>query len=246
MHLIQKERVMKNMTWSWRSARAIALILLAVVIGSVPTAVASDSNPRVFPPDAAVFGMTYGDLSAAWWQYIVSIPASTNPLNDVTGCGPQQSSGPILFLAGSFVGPVTRTCTVPSGKVILIPIINVECSTLEEAPFHGSNEAELRSCAATFGDAIGVNTLAATIDGMKVKDLGSFRAQSPVFGFTLLYGNVLGAKPGTGFSASDGYWLMLKPLSPGQHVIHFEGACVSGSPCDGFSQNVNYNLTVTE
>ncbi len=42
---------------------------------------------------------------------------------------------------------------------------------------------------------------------------------------------------------SDGYWLMLKPLSPGNHVILWEGAFVSG-PGAGFSQNVTYNLIV--
>jgi hypothetical protein len=35
---------------------------------------------------------------------------------------------------------------------------------------------------------------------------------------------------------SDGYWVAVKPLSPGMHVIHFEG---------GGWQNVTYYLTVT-
>ncbi len=39
---------------------------------------------------------------------------------------------------------------------------------------------------------------------------------------------------------------MLRPLSPGKHRIHFGGACKSGSPCEGFLQEVAYKLTVTE
>jgi hypothetical protein len=243
---IRKEAAMKALKWSRRRVIATGLVLLALAIGPGSTAVAFDSELGVVPPDSSVFGMTYGEWSAAWWQYIVAIPAATNPLVDTSGCGPQQSSGPVLFLAGSFVGPVTRTCTLPAGKAIVLPIINVECSTLEPAPFHGDNEAQLRSCAATFGDAIDPKSLAASINGKKVKDLESFRTQSPVYGLTLPADNILGVTPGVGFSVSDGYWLMLSPLSPGTYKIRVEGACKSGSPCDGFTQDVSYELTVTK
>jgi hypothetical protein len=107
-------------------------------------------------------------------------------------------------------------------------------------------EQRLRSCAATFRDAIGEKTLAATIHGKKVDELASFRAQSPVFGFTLPAGNLFGVDQGAGFLVSDRYWLMLRPLSPGKHKIYFEGAYKSGSPCNGFSQDVPYELTVTK
>ncbi len=107
-------------------------------------------------------------------------------------------------------------------------------------------EQRLCSCAATFGDAIDAKTLAAAIHSKKVDELASFRAQSPVFGFTLPAGNVLGVDQGAGFLVSDGYWLMLRPLSPGKHRIHFRRAYKSGSPCNGFSQDVPYELTVTK
>ncbi|HJY84931.1 MAG TPA: hypothetical protein VKK81_28095, partial [Candidatus Binatia bacterium] len=47
----------------------------------------------------------------------------------------------------------------------------------------------------------------------------------------------------SGRSVSDGYWLLLEPLSPGSHMLHFEGALVSG-PFAGFLQDVTYNLNV--
>ncbi len=46
-----------------------------------------------------------------------------------------------------------------------------------------------------------------------------------------------------GSTVSEGYWVMLKPLSPGNHLIHGEGAYTFGSAA-GFSQNVTYNLIV--
>jgi len=66
-------------------------------------------------------------------------------------------------------------------------------------------EQRLRSCPATFGDAIDEKTLTATIHSKKVDELARFRAQSPVCGFTLPAENVLGVDRGAGFSVSDGY-----------------------------------------
>jgi hypothetical protein len=48
-----------------------------------------------------------------------------------------------------------------------------------------------------------------------------------------------------GSSVADGYWLILEPLAPGDHVLHFEATIVAG-PGAGFSQNVTYTLTIPE
>lgn len=237
---------MNNNLKNLRSVAAMVGIIVGLAIVPVPRAFAHDPNPNVFSPDENVFGMTYGDWSAAWWQWVLSIPAPTNPLNDTSGanCAAGQSSGPVFFIVGSFVGTVTRTCTVPRNKAIFFPIINTECSTAEAPPFHGDNEAELRTCAGGFGDALDVGSLKVTIDGRKVHRLKDHRAPSPVFHFTLPTEDILGVDATVGSSVSDGYYVMLEPLKPGDHTIQFEGACAVGSPCEEFSQNVTYNITV--
>lgn len=238
----------KNNLKNWRSLVAMVGIIVGLAIVSVPRAFADGPKRDVFPPDENVLGMTYGDWSAAWWQYVLSIPTGTNPVLDTTGanCGVGQSSGPVFFLAGAATTDlVTHTCTVPAGKALFFPIINVECSTVEPTPFHGDNAQELRTCAGAFVDGVGISTLEVTIDRKKVHDLHRFRVQSPLFDFIMPAADNFLGLPGvtSGSSVSDGYWLMLKPLSPGNHVIHFKGAFVSG-PGAGFSQNVMYNLTV--
>uniref|UniRef100_C6DZD2 Putative signal peptide protein n=1 Tax=Geobacter sp. (strain M21) TaxID=443144 RepID=C6DZD2_GEOSM len=196
------------------------------------------------------FGMTMGDWSAAWWQYVLQIPAATNPAADTTGanCSVDQLTGPVFFLTGNFTSnaSVTRNCTVPAGKTLIIPIINTECSTLEAAPFNGSNEKELRFCAALGMDGASVSSLQLIVDGKPMKNLQAYRVQSPVFNFHLPVGNILGltnSTEDTGSSVSDGYWAAVPPLSPGAHTIHFGGAFESG-PGAGFSVDVTYNLTV--
>jgi hypothetical protein len=196
--------------------------------------------------------MTYGDWSAAWWQWALAIPASGNPINDPTGalCAVGQSTGPVFYLAGGT--DITRHCTIPAGKTLVFPIINSECSNLEAAPWYGGNGQELRTCAGWWGDFIEIDSLAVMIDGKKVKNLGYFRAQSPVFDFVIpdTTDNFLGVDPavvGThGISVSDGYWVIVEPLSPGHHVIHFEGVWKPNPVCANCYQRMTYHLTVTK
>jgi hypothetical protein len=96
----------------------------------------------------------------------------------------------------------------------------------------------------SWANGIGIRTLQVTVDGKNIKQLWKYRVQSPVFDITLPDDNIIGLPPGKGASVSDGYWLMLEPLSPGDHTIHYEGAFVSGTG-KGFKQNVTYHITVT-
>lgn len=238
---------MSSNSFALRSAVVVAGTFLVLVAAPVETALAQGSNRAAISPDEAVLGMTYGDWTAAWQQYVLAIPGPINPTNDTTGqyCNQDQSGTTIRFLAGINSGqPVTRACTVPSSAVLLVPILTVECSTLEPPPFSCSNGADCRSCASAFADGIGVQTLKASIDGEPLRGLRDFRAQSPFYMFTVPENNVLFVAPGTGFSVSDGYWLLLKPLAPGRHTLHFEGAFVSGIGA-GFAEDVTYHLTVT-
>ena len=238
---------MINNLKNWRSVATMVGIFMGLAIAPVSRAFADNQTTNVFSPDKNVFGKAYGDWSAAWWQWVLTIPAATNPLNDKTGvnCAVGQSSGPVFFLVGSFVGTVNRTCTVPRDKAVYFPIINAECSTVEPPPFHGDNEAELRTCAGRYGDAFDVSSLKVTVDGQQVKGLKDYRAQSPVFNFTLPADDILGVTATIGSSVDDGYYVMLQSLKPGNHTIHFEGACKRSSFCYGsFSQDVTYYITV--
>jgi hypothetical protein len=209
--------------------------LLILVRGG--SAMAQNLNPGIIPPNAHAYGMTYGEWSAEWWKWAISIPVSEHPLFDNGDCDTGQI-GKVWFLGGSFAGTTTvRECTVPSGRAIFFPVVNVECSTVEPPPFHGENEAELRECAKGFMDGASA-TLSATIDGRSVQNIASYRVQSPLFTFSAPADNVLFIPgPVKGQSVSDGYWLLLAPLSRGEHEIHFEG-----NP--GFPINVTYILTI--
>lgn len=197
--------------------------------------------PKVVPPKARYEGRTYSEWSAAWWQWAVSLPIDQNPFFDQGGCvnGANGQSGKVWFLTGVIneSGVADRTCTVPQGKAIFFPVVNVECSTLEVGTeWFRPDPAELPACAAAFAD--GYTEKFCEVDGVAVRNLAQYRVPSAVFPLTAPEDNVLGAPAGSGFAASDGYWIMLPPLPVGEHTIRFGG----GS--DSFALDITYHLTV--
>lgn len=203
------------------------------------TAAWAGNNRGVIPPQASYKGMTYAEWSAKWWQWAMAMPLEEHPLADTANCSTDQS-GHVWFLGGSFTSTeVVRNCTVPVGKAIFFPILNTECSTAEPPPFYGGTEQELRDCAKGWVDGA---TGTYSIDGVEGQSLEPYRVQSPLFSFgPLPVNNVLFIDEGlSGDSISDGYWLMVAPLSAGQHTIDFVGTFANG-----FSFHITYNLTVT-
>ncbi|MEO6596722.1 MAG: hypothetical protein ABIP94_18400 [Planctomycetota bacterium] len=222
-----------------RNTRLASIALAFVTVGLVLTApVTAQVIPSLHPS-------LRGVLAAGWQRYIMSIPASVNPTLDLTGANALiGQSGPLYYLAGSgSTEPVTRTVTLPPGKFLFYPLVTVECSTVEAAPFFGSNYPQLSQCAGSFFAPSDV--LTCTIDGVPVAGLQGTRAQSPLYRFQMpAQDNILGL-PGVtgGLSVTDGYWMLLAPLSTGQHVIHFTALLTTGIGA-GFTQDVTYNLTV--
>jgi hypothetical protein len=231
----------------------VAVIVTALALAMAPSALADADRSKfavVLPSESQkLTGKTYEQWSAVWWQTMLPIPTAKNPTNDLTGrnCG-RGETAEVFFLAGYFnTNPnpgTTRICTVPATKPLFFPIINVDCSNLEDPPFFGEDRKARAQCARLIADGIGVRTLNVTLDGESVRNLRSFRAASEDFRFHVPRDNVLSVPgPASGKAASDGYWMLLQPPSSGKHVIHFEGQFTRG-PAAGFAQNVTYDLTV--
>ena len=52
-------------------------------------------------------------------------------------------------------------------------------------------------------------------------------------------GNIFGVQAGPSMAASDGFWIMLKPLPPGEHTINF-----GGSFGPEFTIDITYHISV--
>ncbi|MBI5651870.1 MAG: hypothetical protein HZC40_15750 [Chloroflexi bacterium] len=234
-----------------RGVVALVLVILGMIAATMT--VFAD-NPTILPPNSKPFGKTYGEWSVEHWKWIYSLPVDHHPLFDTADCSAGQS-GKVWFLGGMFsvtnpspgvfIGNTTRNCKVPVGKALFFPIVDVEGSTVEG---NGVTEAELRAFANFVADHAA--NLFAEIDGKPITNLNAYRAQSPLFTFgPLPANNALGLPQGTTSPAvSDGYFLMIAPLSSGRHTIHFKGSIILGQPTDPgyfeFSLDITYNITV--
>ena len=90
--------------------------------------------------------------------------------------------------------------------------------------------------------------LTVVIDGQSIENLKSnFRVQSPAFDFTLPTSNNLFNAVGEGpfnggtysLAVDDGVYVMLAPLSAGDHTLHFTGTIPPG-----FNINITYHLHI--
>ena len=231
------------------------ILAIAIVLGLALLAVPSIMAQLVVPASSVAYGRTYSEWSAAWQQWALSIPVANHPLFDNGDCSVGQS-GPVWFLGGKFCAlnnpncgttHVVRSCSVPAGKALYIPVLNAEWSVLEmnDPKFQ---IGDLRALAASNID--GATNLWFDIDGAKIPHLKKdFRVQSSAFVFTIPDDNLFtavgeGPYPGGSYfpGLDDGVYVMLAPLSGGSHKIHFHGTM----PAFNFTLDITYNLNVAK
>ncbi|SEL61170.1 hypothetical protein SAMN05216359_11244 [Roseateles sp. YR242] len=184
------------------------------------------------PPDDTVAGASQALWSQRWWEWAGSFPMEMSPIADKTGdlCTNGQS-GDVWFLAGTYgTKRAVRTCHVPQGKYLFFPLINY----VAYPPYgHEVSCMQVMTDAARLTNAPGGLVLA--VDGVRFTEMAQHRQLSPAC-FDL------GAKalPARRMypAAANGYYAMLKPLSPGRHTVEFGGSLPS------MYQAVTYQLIV--
>jgi hypothetical protein len=225
-----------------RVATVAMLIALAATALVAPASATTSHPAKIVAVGDKLHGKTYAQWSAAWWQWVIgqSATASAFQSGNVTCGGQGQPNKHVVFLTGPFnaSGEVTRTCTDPLAKdtYVLIPVLNVECSSVEADPFLGATPGDRKTCATKFS----ISDLSATIDGQAVTGLDRFIVSSPDFGFTAVDNNAAGIPVWQGRSTSNGAWLLVRLHSPGVHRLTFSGTF----PDFPFTASASYTLTV--
>lgn len=212
--------------------------------GSTEIDTRSNPNSKLYPPGSHPFGQSYGEWSEDFWVRLMAFDCETifspevYPLN--------QDDPNVFFLSGS-VGTYNVDVTVPREKAIFTPIINYindyPCPDPDFQPEPGQSLEEFLSLGAAAAIDL-VEDLAVTLDGVALEDLEDYRFQSGLFYFT---GNpelpncfdpcVTGTPQP---AAADGYYLMFKKMSPGQHTLHLSAEM----PAYGLVLNGTFNITV--
>jgi hypothetical protein len=193
----------------------------------------------ILPVDSKPYGHSYAEWSAKWWQWVLTIPKSNNPLLDLTGADASinQNDSQVFFLCQTYEGVNSipcRTVEIPANKAVFMPIINW-ISVLHS---DGENDGELLDVARKRMDAVA--RLEIFINNISIKEgLEKYRTESPFFEFELNEDNILGLPPGHQRAISDGYWLFIERPDSDMRLATF-GSCSSGITKIG----VNYNISI--
>jgi hypothetical protein len=108
----------------------------------------------------------------------------------------------------------------------LFPILEKEDSLAEDTDLLTDSELA-RRCK----DAIDrIIHMEVSIDDQKIENLGNYRFRSSVFDLKFPEDNVYDVKPGPTRSVCDGYWVFIKPLPIGPHLVHFKGENLLAEP----------------
>jgi uncharacterized protein YecT (DUF1311 family) len=210
-----------------------------VPAGYRPWFVSADRKDLLARPDwvvpryQPVEGLSYEQWASAYWSWLLSRDLTRNPVEDLTGayCGDGQS-GPVWMLSGGDAKlHIERTCTIPHGRYLLLPVVAnrlsfVDAGTCKEmitkgTPRHGAEA---------------VDKAFVTIDNLKLDTLEDYRLYTAgCTDITDREGKIQSPN-----SVFFGIYVILNPLPPGEHVLHFGGENLGLNT----QRDVTYRLTV--
>jgi len=199
-------------------------------------------SSAVTPLTANVEGSGYKELTAQWWQWASSMSDEDGAVGDTTGakCAMEQK-GNVWFLAGGYgSSKIKRQCTIPEGKSIFFPIINMvywdESSTSARICSQLKSEVTM--------DEKEISHIAVEINGHVVEDAKKYHVKSDCFD---LYERLSPAERPTkiAYAATDGFWILLSPLPKGKHSLKFGATYIDASDkSERMKQDIEYTLTV--
>lgn len=187
-------------------------------------------------------GKSYGSWTVEWWRWVLAIPKFKNPIMDATGenTSIHQNNEHVSFLAGKMASEntilPTRSCTVSSRKSILFPVINCETNQLEQPELKSHQEIIDR----VKKDEDSIIKRECYVDGKPII-AERIKSDPVIFTLRLAEENVFNVKGGNTYASADGYWVFLRPLPKGDHIVSFHGSCEYGK----LNSGAVYHLWVT-
>jgi hypothetical protein len=202
---------------------------------------------QLFSKAEKPFGISYDDWVAKFWNWQNSL--NTDQFTPKPGgCLINNLNSMVMLVDGSVNGSPHMICTISSHQGIIIPLWVSWCDTgtdLSHIPNPSSNpkilDQQLTECAR---DVYSLGNIKSQInvDGVPLGNLDA-RLSFPIGGsldykvnslnnVTELYtkgfnltdasnDHNAGYKPGTWRAGAQGWWVFLKPLSPGEHTIYY-------------------------
>lgn len=210
------------------------LIPVDTNVKSVPDRI--NGSEVIFSNGTTLFGKTDKYWVAEWWKYFMGLDCNHNPFNFTSFATSVTQQGPVVFLSGMPSGTAVRYVEVDKNKALLIPLMNVmkdyPAAYIDQTPRPGQTvEQYLKTEAHKYMNL--ATNLSAVLDNRPIKITNNNRIDSDLFFVTVnpqlqtcLEHSVSSQSL---VAVTDGYWLILRNLSPGRHSLHVHAEILSTS-----------------
>jgi hypothetical protein len=205
---------------------------------------------EIFSYNEKPYGLSYEDHAINYWKWQTSLPISTSPYKDDVDCraGQYNLNSSVFYLSSGGGGIHERTCIVPEGKGLLIPLLHIMLSGFE-VPNTSMEEIDKL----TRFDQDHVTTLYLEINKTKIFDekfdlgivhakdskVSKYRIHTKIFDVVFPENAIFGVRSGNTKAIADGFYIITKPLDKGTYNISFKGSIF----CRGeTSSSINYEL----
>jgi hypothetical protein len=207
---------------------AIYFLTVSLAVGYSVEFYSKDEHP---------FGISYSDWVAKFWNWDFSIPidSQTNTLAGLkdNGCLMHKNNSMVMLVDTAAGGIWKQKCTISRTEGILIPIWTGECDQALKG-FDSYSFKQLSECARAYdlgivkGQVKVENTPVATLDAIDYKTnvmnnvtevyTKQFNAIVPK------ESHLISERYGTFPAAAHGWFVFLKPLQPGNHVVYYQNS----------------------
>lgn len=197
---------------------------------------------EMFSKDEKPFGVSYDDWVAKYWNWDVSLNTDQfTPKPD--GCLINKSDSLVMLIDTTVEGSPHQLCKISSKHGIIVPLWIGWCdnSGADDQSHKYYSDEQLTKCAREVYNLGNIRS-DVKVDGIPVAKLDvrmslisgklDYKINSPLTNVTELYSkgfnltippdsHEAGSKPGTWRAGSQGWWVFLKPLPPGEHTIFY-------------------------
>jgi hypothetical protein len=206
------------------SAYALSVLVVILLINFIRVpAMAADSTDLLAGKEP--LGKSLEAWATKFWQWNIALPPHFETNSCVMYSVPNSS---MVFLINPWTKNYQGNCSIPSDKYILVPLLVGECdTTLPDAK--GGKIKDLWACAESADEPF--QSWSVMLDNKiisrswgndivnpsLIKDI--LVRNSTKFSINIPKNNNIDVPPGFYPAVVDGYYLVLKPLSPGEHTL---------------------------